>query len=212
MIDDPFLQKLHQFFIDHERHKLIQKNVFAAGTAPMARERSEIREIFFATEFDKAYFIDPMYQVSQVLEIDLANLASFATDISFISKSAVSCTIRGKKHFLFFESGDATYPQNMPPGFSIYFSGKRIGMYPGFGLRGSPSDYLCEIVEKLLRGGYVVPDRELADDTLFFPIPPRELGLQEVSHIRTKRKDNLLSEDKHFFKQTQKGISLYQKI
>lgn len=197
---DTFLQKLHIFFA--KKHPI----VFAAGTAPMTKDRSEIKEIFFATNFSHAYFADPMYKVSQVLEWEQESLRSFA-EIKKRESNTLYFFVNNLIRSITFLPVDATISETMPKKFNIFFSGKRVGLYPGFPLRGTPSDYLAEIIKKLPREGFLVPDRDLTDDTIYFPITPQELGLQEV--FRVKPQGYILGEDILFSEN--KGLALYKK-
>lgn len=199
--NEDFLQELHKFFVNKK------PVVFAAGTAPMTKNRSEIKEIFFATEFSKAFFVDPMYKVPQVIHWEKEAIGSFA-EIKNTQENTIQFIVNKIIRSITFLPIDATIPKTMPKKFSIFFSGKRVGLYPGFPLRGTPSDYISEIVKKLPRGGFLVPDRDLTDDTIYFPIPVKELGLREV--FRVKPQGYVLGEDILFSQN--KGLALYQKI
>lgn len=199
--NDIFLQRLHIFFSDKK------PIVFAAGTAPMTKKRSEIKEIFFATNFSKAYFADPMYKVPQVLTWEQEALRTFA-EIKKMQENTIHFIVNNVIRSITFLPVDATIPETMPKKFSVFFSGKRVGLYPGFPLRGTPSDYLVEIVKNLPKGGFLIPDRDLTDDTIYFPITPQELGLHEI--FRVKPQGYILGEDILFSKN--KGLALYKKI
>lgn len=223
MIHNTFLANLHTFFSDQSKHNLVHKIVFAPGTAPMRKENSEIEEILFATDFEKAYFVDPVYSVEgkdSPLAWDLKRIeyidSGFKIQDSRIGKRVVFIYEKKEREAIFV-AGDATIAENIPKDFTIVFSGKRIGLYPGVGLRGTPSEYLHEIVKKLPVGGYVVPDRALLDDTVFFLLPPEELGLKEIQGIRTQISRSQFptgySEDKRFINaETARGVGLYKKV
>ncbi len=237
-----FITNLHNFFTDSKKHGLQKKIVFAPGTAPMRKENSEIAEILFATDFEKAYFVDPVYGVKgkdSPLEWDISSLKTVGIDVILASKvrpgsdsgqvlrqaqdseqsrtarMTVKFIYKGKQREITFIPGDATIPQFQPKEFTIFFSGKRIGMYPGFGLRGTPSDYLPDIVEKLPIGGYLIPDRSLLDDAVYFPVSLLELHLEEVVGVRVPI-DSMpkeYSEDKRFLHAKEApGVGLYRKI
>lgn len=193
----PFLENLHKFFSDYQQHNLKEKIVFAPGTAPMRKGNSEIREILYATDFDVAYFVDPVYGVKKgAIEIDLDEIkeidlgfkisadAKAMADKQDLGRIEVEFSYENKKRSITFIAGDATLEEYMPEKFNILFSGRRIGMYPGFGLRGTPSHYLDVIVARLEKGGYVIPDRDLTNDADYFFIPPQELGLVEEPNLR----------------------------
>ena len=248
MIHNTFLANLHTFFSDQSKHNLVHKIVFAPGTAPMRKENSEIEEILFATDFEKAYFVDPVYSVEgkdSPLSWDIASIKKIDPHVilgtnevrtpesdqkdsgraasgtvwhpTALARMTVRFLYENKHREVIFIPGDATIAENIPKDFTIVFSGKRIGLYPGVGLRGTPSEYLHEIVKKLPVGGYVVPDRALLDDTVFFLLPPEELGLKEIQGIRTQISRSQFptgySEDKRFINaETARGVGLYKKV
>jgi len=234
-----FLTNLHAFFSDQSKHKVSHKIVFAPGTAPMRKENSEVEDILFATDFEKAYFVDPVYRVEgkdSPLQWDIERIRSIATNVILEGVSPIGShqkdsiapvgrsrmtkvqfTSQHKQREVIFVATDATIPEHIPNDFTILFSGKRIGLYPGFGLRGTPSEYLPEIVEKLPIGGYVVPDRDLLDDSVYFLLPPEEMGLEEVRGIRVTipRLDfpEGYSEGKRFIhSDNARGVGLYRKF
>lgn len=200
--EDAFLQQLHTYFAQ----KRSPITIFAAGTAPMNKDRSEIKEILFASHFTKAFFVDPMYSIQDIIDWEIASLALFAR-VQERKENTIFFSFDNKIRSITFLPYDATNPQTMPMDFMVFFSGKRVGLYPGFPLRGTPSDYISLIIEKLPVGGYVIPDRELIDDSVYFPLPPKELGLQEVFRIKVSKKS--LPEDTLFAKA--KGLGLYKK-
>lgn len=219
-----FLTNLHSFFTNSQKHTLSQKIVFAPGTAPMRRDNSEVAEILYATDFEKAFFVDPVYSVTGKdsplsWDIDAIKIldSRFLIHDSREGKTSVRFTFENKQREIIFLAGDATLPQFQPKTFTIFFSGRRIGLYPGVGLRGTPQEYLHEIVHKLPLGGFVVPDRALLDDSVYFVLPPSELGLEEVADIRSSIPRSQFpreySEDTRLIhKDEAPGVGLYKKI
>jgi hypothetical protein len=237
IMQNTFLSNLHTFFSIESRHHLSHKIVFAPGTAPMRKENSEIEEILLVTDFEKAYFVDPVYGVEgkdSPFGWDVEKIYSIATNVILEGVSPIGSherdsiapvgrsrmtkitfTFQGTQREVIFVAGDATIAEHIPKDFTIFFSGKRIGLYPGVGLRGTPSEYLLEIVRYLPEGGYLVPDRSLLDDAVYFLIPPHELGLEEVPGIRVPIPHSEFpkgySEDKRFIRsENAPGVGLYR--
>lgn len=221
-MDTTFLFRLHTFF-SGSSHGLTHKIVFAPGTAPMRKENSEIVDILFATDFESAYFVDPVYSVAGTdspLAWDLASIKKIDPLCRVLQTDTmvhVDFLYNDVKRRALFIAGDATVPQFQPKEFTVFFSGKRIGVYPGVGLRGMPNEYLHEILTRLPVGGYVVPDRALLDDSVYFVLPFSELGLQEVEGIREAIPRSAFpkgySEDGRFITSNQApGVGLYKKI
>ncbi|MDE2025873.1 MAG: hypothetical protein KGJ07_05245 [Patescibacteria group bacterium] len=188
----------------------------------MRKENSEVAEILFATDFEKAYFVDPVYGVKGKdcpLSWDLRKMHMIDSH-SLVKQTesgvTVMFTYQKKQREIIFVAGDATLPQFQPQDFTIFFSGRRIGLYPGFGLRATPIEYLPEIVKRLPLGGFVVPDRALLDDSVYFVLPPKELGLEEVTDIRvsvSRAEFPKGHEDTLFIhKDEAQGVGLYKKV
>ena len=148
----------HYFRNPKNVEHLGKKIVFAHGVAPAVN--SEIADIFYATDFDEAYFVDPGYEERpDSLEKDLATLRNVSeTPLIFFPSSCqlddtgkleVRFRFEGRNRMILFCAADATKEDNFPKGFNIYIHGKRSAARMDDAL----------LVQKLDEGGFYLPDR-----------------------------------------------------
>jgi len=148
----------HYFRNPKNVEHLGKKIVFAHGVAPAVN--SEIADIFYATDFDEAYFVDPGYRERpESLDNDLYTLHGFCkSDLKFSPSSGqlddsgrleLRFLFEGRERLVVFCAADATKEDNFPKGFNIYIHGKRSAARMDDAL----------LVKKLAVGGFYLPDR-----------------------------------------------------
>ncbi|MBT5502709.1 hypothetical protein HN858_00105 [Candidatus Falkowbacteria bacterium] len=185
-------QRLNQFFTDPERFQFKKKLVFSAGTCPMRANNSEIPYLVESTDLDEGTLVDPGYAQAERLAWDLQAIEALTDEPISTSekqvapgeKLTVEFQYKSKPRKITFIAGDATEKENMPENFNVYFSGRRV-VINDEDLQHTPTEKIANIIESLADGGYVIPDRDLADDSTFFSSEQlASLDLSEIEGIR----------------------------
>ena len=185
-------KKLHQFFTDPERFQFEKKIIFSAGTCPMRADNSEIPYLFKSTDLDEGTLVDPGYAHPERLVWDLQAIEALTDEPISIGKKqlepgekfTIEFQHQGKPRKITFIAGDATEKKNMPENFNVYFSGRRV-VIGNEDLKHTPTEKIADIIEELADGGYVIPDRDMADDSKFLSSKQRSsLNLKEIEGIR----------------------------